>query len=82
MVLFAKGRCDNVRLEASLEMETNKEWCSGSANMMGRDGPGTHEGINQSIQSPPSYFFKHRTVFHNSVLSSWAFVLASGLDVL
>lgn len=38
--------------------------------------------INQSIQSPPSSVFKHRTVFLDTALSSCALVLAPGLDVL
>lgn len=73
MMVFAEGRCDNVRLEASLEMEANEEWSSGWANMTGEMAhiSTARKEINQSIQRPRSCYFKHSTVFHNAVLSSW-----------
>lgn len=61
MVVFAKGRWDNVRLEASLEMETNAEWSSGWANMTGI-WPKFPLLRRQSILSPASCSFKHGTV--------------------
>ena len=53
MMVFARERCDNVRPEASLEMETNEERGSGQANMTG-DDPGFHCSEGNKVASTES----------------------------